>query len=77
MIETQINLTISWEKQEKKKKNDHSQEREVNSKGQKLVESWAQWLIPVILATQEVAIRRIVILDQAREEVCETPHLNQ
>jgi hypothetical protein len=34
--------------------------------------SWCQWLMPIILATQEAEIRRIKAQDQPRQIVCET-----
>jgi hypothetical protein len=34
--------------------------------------AWYQWLIPVILATQEAEIRRIVVQSQCRQTVCES-----
>jgi hypothetical protein len=36
-------------------------------------EGWTQWLMPAIPATQEVEIRRIVVLGQPRQKVSETP----
>jgi hypothetical protein len=35
-------------------------------------EARGQWLMPVILATQEAEIRRIMIRSQPRQIVCET-----
>jgi hypothetical protein len=38
---------------------------------------WAQRLKPINLAMQEAEIWRIMVQDQSRKKVHETPHLNQ
>jgi hypothetical protein len=38
----------------------------------KIARSWCQWLMPVILATQEAAIRRITVQSHSREIICKT-----
>jgi hypothetical protein len=35
--------------------------------------SWAQWFMPIILATQELEIRSIMVPGQPRPKVCKTP----
>jgi hypothetical protein len=36
----------------------------------KKIQAWHMWLAPVVLATQEAKIRRIVVQSQARQIVC-------
>jgi hypothetical protein len=43
----------------------------------KLKQSWAQWLIPILLANQEAELWRIAVYSQPGKIVYKTPHLNQ
>jgi hypothetical protein len=47
-------------------------ELDVKCVTEKIVKSWCQWLTSVILATQEVKIRRMAVQSQPRQIVRET-----